>query len=168
MTNRILILGYGNPDREDDGVAWHILAQLAQRLGQQVPSSPEDPFDEDHPVQLLFSLQLTPEMAETIAAYDFVWFVDAHTGRVPEDLHAEKVLPEFQNSPFTHHLTPQSCLSMAQALYHKIPPCELVSVRGFAFGFHRELSPATAELSTRAADYIYGCIQALNQSNHKR
>lgn len=167
MSIRILVLGYGNPDREDDGVAWHILVQLARYLNQPVPASPEDTFDEDQPVHLSFFLQLTPDMAETITAYDYVWFVDAHTGRVPEDLHVESVLPEFQNSPFTHHLTPQSCLSMAQVLYQKIPVCELVSVRGFAFGFHRELSPATAGLSVQAADYIYRHILAVTQPGHE-
>jgi len=29
---RTLILGYGNPDRQDDGVAVHILEMLAKRL----------------------------------------------------------------------------------------------------------------------------------------
>jgi Ni,Fe-hydrogenase maturation factor len=32
--NKVLIIGYGNPDREDDGVAWHILQGVAERLGR--------------------------------------------------------------------------------------------------------------------------------------
>lgn len=155
MAIRILILGYGNPDREDDGVAWHILARLADLLGQPVPTEPEEPFDEDQPITLSFSLQLTPDMAETISAYDYVWFVDAHTGRVPDEISVEAVQPYFQNSPFTHHFTPQSCLSMTEALYHRSPVCELVSVRGYSFGFHRQLSAHTQTLAEQAAQAIF-------------
>lgn len=163
MTMRILVLGYGNPDREDDGVAWHILTRLASLLGQPAPIEPEELFPDDQPVALSFSLQLTPDHAEMIAQYDVVWFVDAHTGRVPEDLHIEVVKPEFQNSPFTHHFTPQSCLSLASTLYHAQPVCELISVRGYAFGFKRQLSPETSALSNQAATHLYEQIKHLIQ-----
>ncbi len=161
---RILVLGYGNPDREDDGVAWHILARLAALLGQTVPPGPEDPFDEHQRVTLLFSLQLTPDMAETISQYNYVWFVDAHTGRVPDEIHCEQVLPQFQTSPFTHHFTPQSCLSLAQALYNQSPVCELISIRGYSFGFNRQLSPPTHALSEQAADHLFTQIGLLQES----
>jgi Ni,Fe-hydrogenase maturation factor len=36
----VLIVGYGNYDREDDGVAWHILERLANHLGQPLAESP--------------------------------------------------------------------------------------------------------------------------------
>lgn len=161
---RILVLGYGNPDREDDGVAWHILARLAVLLGQPVPPGPEDPFDEHLPVTLLFSLQLTPDMTETISQFDYVWFVDAHTGRVPSEMHIEPVQPQFQASPFTHHFTPQSCLSLAQALYNHSPSCELISVRGYSFGFNRQLSPHTRALADQAADHLFTQISSLQES----
>ena len=32
--NKVLILGYGTPDGEDDGVAWHILQGVAESLGR--------------------------------------------------------------------------------------------------------------------------------------
>ena len=28
-----LFIGYGNPDRQDDGVAWHVLTGIANQLG---------------------------------------------------------------------------------------------------------------------------------------
>jgi hydrogenase maturation protease len=157
-----LVLGFGNFDRQDDGVAWHVLYQLAQRLGYPLPESPEDEFPPAAPGSptLMFVLQLTPEMAESIAAYEGICFVDAHTGRVPEDVHVETLKTEFQSSPLTHHLTAESLLALAQSLYHAAPPAILVSVRGYQFGFSRDLSPDTADLANQAVSYIWNWLAA--------
>jgi len=152
---RTLILGYGNFDRQDDGVAWHVLAAVAGRLGCAVPLSPDDEFPlNDGAPDFVFDLQLTPEMAETIALYDRVCFVDAHTGAVPNDVNVSEIVAEFQASPLTHHLTAQSLLTFAQTLYNAQPEAILVSVRGCQFGFERELSPLTAQLAEEAAGKI--------------
>ena len=150
-----LIIGYGNFDRQDDGVAWHVLAEVARRLGCVVPDSPEEEFpaNEGAP-DFIFELQLTPELAETIAQYERVCFVDAHTGAVPYDVNVSEIAAEFQASPLTHHLTPQSLLTFAQTLYDARPEAILVSVRGYQFGFERELSPLTVQLAEEAAEKI--------------
>jgi hydrogenase maturation protease len=156
---RTLILGYGNPDREDDGVAWHILVGLAKRLGRSVPSDPYEGFIESGLIpEILFALQLTPEMAEILAEYERVCLVDAHTGAVPEEISIQQVDPHFQNSPFTHHLTAQSLLSMTTALYQKEPELLLVSVRGYAFGFSNSLSERTAQLAVEAEAAVWKWI----------
>jgi hydrogenase maturation protease len=152
--NRVLIIGYGNPDRQDDGVAWHILCALAQKMGYPSPSTFEDEFPANSGLDFAFFLQLTPEMAEDISAYERVCFVDAHTGAIPDEVQMIPVESEFQRSPFTHHLTAQSLLSMCEALYHKKPDAILVSVRGYRFGFERELSEETGVLVPEAVGLI--------------
>ncbi|MEN4042894.1 MAG: hydrogenase maturation protease [Anaerolineaceae bacterium] len=155
MSNTIII-GYGNPDREDDGVAWHILSELSSRLGNPAPDLYSDGFEpQGNPIDFLFRLQLMPELAAIIAGYDRVCFVDAHTGAVPEDVHFVQVNAQFQASPFTHHMTPDTCLSLAQALYGRSPEAILVSVRGYQFGFEHSLSPGAARLAKIAADRIW-------------
>ncbi len=159
---KILIIGYGNPDREDDGVAWHVLKKLAAGLGRPAPDLENDGLDElGQSPDLVFMLQLTPEMAETIAGYDYVCFVDAHTGAYEEDLRLETITAEFQASPFTHHLTPQTCLVLAQTLYDRAPEGIIVSVRGYRFGFEHTLSPETARLAQEAAARIMAWLQPL-------
>ncbi len=148
--NRTLILGYGNPDRQDDGVAWHIQRALALELGLPAPDSYEDEFPANDKVDFGFHLQLTPEMAEEIAAYRHVCFVDAHTGNIPQEVQMVSIEGEFQRSPFTHHLTAQSLLSMCATLYGKKPEAALLSVRGYRFEFERELSPETKALVPQA------------------
>jgi hydrogenase maturation protease len=151
---RTILLGYGNPDRQDDGVAWHVLREVATRLGLSAPSSPDDEFSSTDNLDFLFSLQLTPEMAEDLAGYERICFVDAHTGNITEEVRLIAVESEFQHSPFTHHLTPQSLISMCETIYGHKPEAVLLSVRGYVFGFERDLSPATRNLIDKALELI--------------
>jgi hydrogenase maturation protease len=149
-----LIIGYGNPDRQDDGVAWHILTRLAEELDRPIPSMDEGFYPNGENPDLYFGLQLIPELAETISAYRRVCFVDAHTGNVPEDVNVVEVTPEYQRSPFTHHMTADTCLSLVQTIYGQTPQAILVSVRGYEFGFSHDLSPATLQLAEQAVKQI--------------
>ena len=157
--NRILIIGFGNPDREDDCVAWHILRALTVNLGLPAPASYEDEFPVNDKLDFAFYLQLTPEMAEEIAAYERVCFVDAHTGDIPGPVRMIPVESEFQRSPFTHHLTAQSLVSMCETLYQKKPEAVLLSVRGYRFLFTRELSAETAALVPEAIRLIEAWLE---------
>ena len=162
MLNRALLIGYGNPDREDDGVAWHILCALALKLGLPAPISYEDEFPQNTQVDFAFYLQLTPEMAEEIAAYEYVCFVDAHTGNIPVPVRLIDVESDFQRSPFTHHLTPQSLISICETLYASKPDAVLLSVRGYQFLFSRQLSEETLALVPQAVDLIWDWLSAKN------
>ena len=157
---KFLIIGYGNPDREDDGVAWHILRALTIRLGLNSPESYEDEFPQSPQIEFAFYLQLTPELAEDISLYPYVCFVDAHTGNIPEPVRLVAVESEFQNSPFTHHLTPQSLMSMCETIYGKRPDAALLSVLGHRFLFTRELSQETSTLVPGAVQLIWDWIAA--------
>lgn len=155
-----LLLGYGNIDRQDDGVAWHILRAVAQRFGSDLPEVPEVAHtDLMKNLALHFELQLTPEMAELVSSYERVAFIDAHTGRVEQPLHHEILKPEFVSSPFTHHLTPSTCLSLAETLYSHAPQAVLVSVRGYEFGFARTISDPTRALVGEAAKWLVKWLQ---------
>lgn len=157
-----IFLGYGNPDRQDDGLAWHILAGISKNLERSVPESWEDPFEiTDAYPHLVFQLQLAPEMSETLAKYDNICFVDAHTGDIPNDIQFGQVGGEFQNSPFTHHMTAEACLSLTKSLYSVGPNAFLLSVRGYSFGFTQSLSPQTAFLTAIAVDRAIEWLNSL-------
>jgi Ni,Fe-hydrogenase maturation factor len=156
---KTLLLGWGNPDRQDDGAAWHILAEVARLSGLPVPEEEGESFDNPGgELDLFFTLQLTPELSEMVAAYQRVAFIDAHTGDISQDLNIQSLSAIFQTSPLTHHFTAESCLELAQQLYGSSPEAWLISVRGYEFGFSREMSSETAGLvqqaSTRLRDWI--------------
>jgi hydrogenase maturation protease len=153
--DRILIIGYGNVDRQDDGVAWHVLTGLAANLGRATDLEAGEGFQSlGASPDLLFQLQLVPELAETIAKYDRVCFIDAHTGNIAEDLHIEALEATYQASVFTHHMTPQTCLALAQNLYGNRPTAWLVSIRGYEFEFDRSLSYRTQQYANQAIELI--------------
>lgn len=157
MEKSVLILGIGNYDREDDGVAWHILCGIAQKFGRTCPETPyADEFlnvDDEYP-HLLFDLQLLPEMVDALDAYHTVCFVDAHTGAIPEELQMIPIEPLYESSPLTHHMNPQSLLSLAQTVNGRAPSAILVSVRGYSFEFDQSLSPRTTQLAQEATAKI--------------
>lgn len=159
---KILVIGYGNPDREDDGVAWHILQKLSVRFDTPVEMLDGGTFDQLCNPQLVFVLQLSPEMAESLAGYERVCFVDAHTGAFEEEIRVAPVRPDYQSSPFTHHLTPESCLHLTQTLYGQAPEGIVVSVRGYQFGYSTNLSERTASLVDIALDQIIDWIKLSN------
>lgn len=152
---KTLIVGYGNADREDDGVAWHVLCGVAQKLGRAVPNLPEDGFfPENEAIDLWYVLQLAPEMAEDFAHYNQIIFVDAHTGNLPHEILLQPVEDSQTSSSFTHHLTPAACLALTRTIFNGSPNASLLSVRGYSFGFSRQLSPRTEELVSEAVDTI--------------
>jgi len=156
---KTLLIGYGNPDREDDGVAWHILRAIALELGMPAPESYDEPFPESEDLEFAFYLQLTPEMAEEINAFEDVCFIDAHTGSIPEPVRLTTVDSEFQRSPLTHHLTPQSLLSICETVYSGKPGAALLSVRGYRFLFSRKLSEETLALVPQAVNLVLSWLK---------
>lgn len=165
---KTLIVGYGNPDRQDDGVSWHILARLAHRFGRDISpdSVSEIPSSTIENPVFLFQLQLTPELAEELNEFERICFIDAHTGRIPEDLQIINITPEFQHSPFTHHMTPQTCLSLSKTLSGNVPEAVLVSVRGYEFGFSNRLSYKTNTLADQAVFFIWDWFHTPDQENN--
>jgi len=155
-----IIIGYGNPDRQDDGLAWHVLVALAERLGRPLPAGPEEGFlPEDHDPDLWFVLQLTPEMADDLAHYARLCFVDAHTGDIPEEILLRPVEDSPASSALTHHFTPAASLAVLRSLYRSDPEAVLLSLRGHAFGFSRELSAEAARLVQPAVDAILDWLE---------
>lgn len=158
---KTLVVGFGNADREDDGAAWHILSGIAARLGRPVPNMPEEGFlPEDEELDLWYVLQLTPEMAEDMARYERIVFVDTHTGSIPQEIMLQPVVGTPGSSSFTHHMTPAACLAVVHALYHGAPEAVLLSVRGYQFGFTRELSSRTADLVKQGTDMLWEWLGA--------
>jgi len=142
---RTLVIGYGNPSRRDDGVGLAVVNGLRQRLGLLPLAEGDDGFaDLGQSLDTLALQQLTPELAETVAAYDRLILVDAHVGTYPELIQRVQLRPQVEPSLVSHHMKPNHLLALAAQLFGRAPVAELISIRGFDFDFGSELSPATA------------------------
>ena len=143
-----LVIGYGNPSRQDDGVGLAVVNGLRLRLGLPVLDETIDGFEDlgqGSSLDTLFLQQLTPELSETLSNYDRVVFVDAHAGTYAGLVHYERLQPGAGPSLVSHHLLPGNLLAIAKQLFGAAPTAELISIRGFSFDFGSTLSPATAQ-----------------------
>ena len=111
-------------------------------------------------MDLWFEMQLAPEMSEDFSRYERICFVDAHTGNIEEEISFQPVEGSPASSSFTHHLTAAATMALTRSLYKQEPEAMLLSVRGYRFGFARELSPETAALVDRAVDTIWQWMEA--------
>ncbi len=151
-----LLIGYGNPSRKDDGVGLAVVNGVRERLGLPPLDEGDDGFDDlGRDVDTLFLQQLTPELAETVAAYDRLILVDAHTGVLPDLIHRAPVLPRTDPAPVSHHLRPDHLLALVKQLYGKEVTAELISIRGLDFNFGVELSPETEAGVRQVIDVIW-------------
>jgi hydrogenase maturation protease len=108
----ILVIGYGNPLRGDDGVGCVIAEELAKRTG-------DDPSSR---VQVVACHQLSPEMAEEVADTRAVIFVDASVELRPGEVKVSSVIPDqFSPPAFAHTLKPSALLATASELFGQAP-----------------------------------------------
>jgi hydrogenase maturation protease len=164
-SNRTLVIGYGNIDRADDGVAYYVVNTLRQRLGQEMLGEDDTGLEElGSEIDSIFLIQLAPELIDVLACYHRIIFVDAHVYDNVNNLYHTPVLPEYTPSTFTHHMTPPTMLALLKSIYQQEPSGHLVSIRGYDFDFHRDLSADAKALVDPAVDYI---LQALIHCREK-
>lgn len=119
-----LVIAFGNPLRQDDGVAWEVARALEARPRLDVR----------------IVHQLVPELAWAMSDADTVVFVDAdragHAGQVKR----ETVLAADPLGAGPHALDPARLLGLCRSLYGRVPQTSVVSIAGARFGFGDGLS----------------------------
>ncbi len=115
----LLVLGYGNPGRCDDGLGPALVARL-----------------EDHPrlsqATLESNYQLVVEDAAEVARHDVVVFVDASVNG-PEPFEWREVRPGTMVGPGTHVLPPEAVLTIAREVFGARPRAYVLAIRGYRF-----------------------------------
>jgi len=132
----LLLIGYGNPGRGDDGLG----PALVERL---------ETLDIGG-IELMSDYQLTVDMAHDIASFESVVFADAAmTGPAPFSFSSTE--PGAPLSFTSHSQRPEGVLYLAQTLFGGRAQGHLLGIRGYQFGqFNEELSPE-AERNLEAA-----------------
>ena len=142
---RILIVGFGNPLRADDGLGWHIAKQLS-----------DEHREED--VQVFALHQLTPEMAELASRSEVMLFIDADCKGKPGTLSCEQIHPEPAAGQFSHELSPATLLQLAKQLYGRTPAAYLLTIAGESFATGESLSPVVVKAIPALKDRIKALI----------
>lgn len=133
---RVLLIGYGNPGRLDDGLG-PALAEAMER--RRLPGVT---VDADY--------QLTVEDAAAVASHDVVVFADAAEDG-PEPLGFRRIAPEMAVSFSTHSVSPQAVLGMAHGMFAARTAGYLLGIRGYAFNEFGERLSEKARANLAAA-----------------
>jgi hydrogenase maturation protease len=132
MSGKALIIGYGNPLRGDDGIG----QAAAQALANDAAIKCAD---------VIGCHQLTPELAECIAAVDLVVFVDAAADIQPGVVVVREVQgTSTQSSGLVHTADPPALLDLARKLYRRSPEAFLVTVGVSTLALSEGLSDSAA------------------------
>jgi len=132
----ILVLGYGNTGRRDDGLGPRF-ADTIEHL--QIAG-----------VTAEIRSQLTVEDSSRIALHDAVIFVDA-TIDGPEPFRFERLQPDFTLGFRTHRIEPAALLALVRGVYGAQTEGYVLGIRGYAFRHFEEGLSAKARENMEAA-----------------
>jgi hydrogenase maturation protease len=142
----VLVVGYGNSLRSDDGVGWHAAELLATdpRLAG---------------ARVLARHQLTPELAEDVSRASLVVLVDASAEGDPGSVSVREIRPRPATpTSWSHHLDPQTLAGLAEALYGAVPPMVLVSVAAGSLTEGDRLSSTLAQALPEVVEVVAGVV----------
>jgi len=120
----MLVIAFGNPLRQDDGVGLAVARALEVRGGVDVRAV--------H--------QLMPELADALQHASSVVFVDAGRDGPPGRVRRSRVRASATAWTGSHGLDPARLLGLCRSLYGSAPEAAVVSITGERFGFGDELS----------------------------
>lgn len=115
--SKVLIIGFGNPGRRDDGLG-PAFVQAVESLGLENVDA-----DADYQLQI--------EDAERMGRYQTVIFADASVSGPRVGF--RRIEPGDASSFSTHHVTPEALVGLARRLFDAAPDAYLLTMRGVEF-----------------------------------
>ena len=151
MTPGVLVVGYGNALRTDDGLGWHVAERLADdpRLAAAT---------------VLRRHQLTPELALDISEATLLVLVDASHGPPAGTISVERLEPRgdtaSSGTTWSHHLTPTTLVELARELYGRAPDVFVVGCGVASVEMGDELSTEVREALPRVVEAVAEIVAA--------
>lgn len=139
----VLVVGYGNDLRADDGAGRRV-ADAVEAKG--LPG-----------VTVRSQSQLTPELALEAAGRDLVVFVDADIEA--DELTHRAIEPGEGGGVMTHHGNPASLLALVPTVGEPPRAAIVVSIPASNLGMGFELSPRTAAAVEEAVELVVAIVE---------
>ena len=142
----MLLIGFGNPAREDDGLG-PAVAEEIEKLeieGLRV--------DSDY--------QLSIEDASFVAEHDSVVFVDASL-EGGEPFTFSRLSPKRSDSFSSHSVNPETVMGIAYELFNAKTEGYLLGIRGYSFDmFTEKITPRALENKRKAVEFLVPMLSA--------
>jgi hydrogenase maturation protease len=135
----LLVIGYGNPLRCDDGVGPRVVEAVEEL---KLPA-----------VRTLVCQQLSPEHAEPISRARTVVFVDAAVD-APTEVQLRKLEPGGTTQLMAHAADPRTMLALARDVFGHAPQAWWLTIPAVKLGFGDDLSPAARRGFDKAVQEI--------------
>lgn len=136
----ILVIGYGNELRGDDGIGPRVAEAIA------AANYPE--------VRVVSCFQLVPELAGDLADARLAVFVDAIADSQQTDVEQRQITAAEKSDWSTHCGDPRALLALTQAIYGRAPEAWWLMVPGEEFELDEGLSPRAEENARKSIDRI--------------
>jgi hydrogenase maturation protease len=140
---KILVYGYGNPGRQDDGLG----TLLAEEVDRWCTSSKLAHVSTDT------NYQLNVEDAAEIADYNVVIFADASLENI-ESYSFEPLLPSNKTEFTMHAVSPAFILHLCQEMFGHKPEAYLLHIRGYEWEFMEEVTEGARENLAEAVSCV--------------
>ena len=143
----VLLIGYGNPGRLDDGLGPALAAAIEARA---IPG-----------VRVESDYQLTVEDAHAVSRHDVVIFADASVDG-PEPFSFGRWTEVSAAAFSSHAVTPAEVMGLAQSLFGRAAEAYVLGIRGYAFDeFGERLSAAAARNLDAAIAFADRAVRTL-------
>lgn len=126
---RILIYGYGNPGRQDDGLGVMLSEDIEKWSALNGLTS----------IQTDSNYQLNLEDAAGISGYDIVIFADA-SGEDINDILVDELKPSAAVEFTMHAVSPAFILHLCTQVYGHAPEAYLMHIKGYEWEFMAEMT----------------------------
>ncbi|MBI4620884.1 MAG: hydrogenase maturation protease [Desulfobacterales bacterium] len=145
----IWIIGYGNPQRRDDGIGQYAVTKL------------RDIFKHKEGIHFFALHQLEPDLVFELQDATLIIFVDAAVNELRGGWEWTRVEPELRSlSYLTHHFNPAFLLGLLQSLYNESPEAWMISVQGEDFDIGEGL---TKEVEDRVFEVVVEIVKFLDR-----
>lgn len=144
MNKKILIYGYGNPGRRDDGLGIVFADEMGKWAKEFMPGSMETETN----------YQLNIEDAELISHYQTVVFADASLESV-DSFALTPIDPSPETVEFTMHaVAPGYVIHLCHDLFQKQPKAYLMHIKGYEWDMAEGLTNQAKENLNNALEHL--------------
>ncbi len=142
---KILLYGYGNPGRQDDGLGNEFVEEMEKWVEENKITNVE--FDSNY--------QLNIEDADTISDKDIVVFIDASIEENVNDFFIDEIEPSKAKVEFSMHaVSPAFVVNLCNDIYDKFPKCYLIHIKGYEWDFAEGLTEQARKNLDKAIAYV--------------
>lgn len=145
---KILIYGFGNPGRQDDGLGV-LAAEKIEKWSKK---------EKINSINVDYNYQLNIEDAAEMTDRDIVIFIDASKEEINDYLFT-RIRPSNKLEFTTHSISPSYLLNLCEIIYDKSPEAYLLHIKGYKWDFLGDMTEEAKSNLRKAYNFLIKFIK---------